>query len=65
MIARDVDTPDPIADVNAEDEEDEEPPSPSQPRSACTRCILLATTVQLDKRPRLSMIARQTGQVRG
>ncbi|KAJ3791889.1 hypothetical protein GGU11DRAFT_750882 [Lentinula aff. detonsa] len=35
MIARDVDTPNPIADVNAEDEEDEEP------RSACTRCVLL------------------------
>ncbi|KAJ3791467.1 hypothetical protein GGU11DRAFT_761585, partial [Lentinula aff. detonsa] len=41
MIARDVDTPDPIADVNAEDEEDEEPLSPSQPHSACTHCVLL------------------------
>ncbi|KAJ3979269.1 hypothetical protein F5890DRAFT_1558948 [Lentinula detonsa] len=41
MIARDVDTPDPIADVNAEDEDDEEPPSPSQSHSVCTRCVLL------------------------
>ncbi|KAJ3990997.1 hypothetical protein F5050DRAFT_1813112 [Lentinula boryana] len=41
MIARDVDTPDPLVDVNAEDEDDEEPPSPSQPRSVCTRCVLL------------------------
>ncbi|KAJ3791775.1 hypothetical protein GGU11DRAFT_824841, partial [Lentinula aff. detonsa] len=35
MIARDVDTPNPITDVNAEDEEDEEP------RSAYMRCVLL------------------------
>ncbi|KAJ3978357.1 hypothetical protein F5890DRAFT_1560492 [Lentinula detonsa] len=41
MIARSVDTPDLIDDVNVEDEDDEEPPSPSQPRPACTRCVLL------------------------
>ncbi|KAJ3990780.1 hypothetical protein F5050DRAFT_1813473 [Lentinula boryana] len=41
MIARSVGTPDPIDEVNAEDEDDGEPPSSSQPRSACTRCVLL------------------------
>ncbi|KAJ3978222.1 hypothetical protein F5890DRAFT_1560790 [Lentinula detonsa] len=41
MIARSGGTPDPIDEVNAEDEDDGEPPSPSQPRSACTRCVLL------------------------
>ncbi|KAJ3978973.1 hypothetical protein F5890DRAFT_1478908 [Lentinula detonsa] len=42
MIARSVDTPALVDDFNAEDDGDEEePPSPSQPRSACTRCVLL------------------------
>ncbi|KAJ3791937.1 hypothetical protein GGU11DRAFT_750825 [Lentinula aff. detonsa] len=42
MIARSVDTPNPVNDFNAEDDgNEEEPPSPSQPRSACTCCVLL------------------------